>query len=154
VDVRSAPEFARYHVPGATNEPGAGAARLGELARDHAKVIVVAAKDEAAQKLVAEAKAANKVARIHYLVDGPRAWYLAFDLPVPLFADAGAPSGYDEALAALKGFLARPELAGKPRAVEALQSLAKMNYQPSLLRQAGKAKAAGGAKKKISGGCG
>ena len=154
VDVRSPGDFARYHVPGAVSEPAAGASRLVELARGHAAVIVVAAKDDAAQKLVGEARALAKETRFHYLVDGPRAWYLTFDLPVPLFADATAPSGYGEALGTLKGFLAKPEPVSKPRALEALTSLAKMNFQPSLLKQAGKAKASGGAKKKISGGCG
>jgi hypothetical protein len=154
VDVRAAEEFARYHVPGAVNEPGASASKLVEFARLHSPIIVVASKDDAAQKLVGEARAAAKEARIHYLVDGPRSWYLAFDLPVPLFAEAGAPSGYEEALGTLKGFLSKPEPAAKPRAFEALQALAKMNFQPTLLKQTGKAKAAGGAKKKISGGCG
>jgi hypothetical protein len=154
VDVRSAEDFARWHVPGSTNEPGADAAKLLSLAKEHAPVIVVASKDDAAQKLVGEAKATAKDARIHYLVDGPRSWYLAFDLPVPMFAESSAPSGYEESLATLRGFLLKPDPAAKGRALEALQTLARLNFQPSLLKQAGKAKAAGGAKKKISGGCG
>ncbi|HEY3447548.1 MAG TPA: rhodanese-like domain-containing protein [Myxococcales bacterium] len=154
VDVRSAGEFARWHVSGSTNEPGADAARLLALAKEHVPVIVVAAKDDVAQKLVGEAKANAKDARIHYLVDGPRSWYLAFDLPVPMFAEGSAPSGYEEALGTLRGFLQKPDPAARGQALEALQTLAKLNFQPSLLKQAGKAKAAGGAKKKISGGCG
>jgi len=154
VDVRGAEDYARWHVPGSVNEPGADGAKLVALAKEHAPVIVVAAKDDAAQKLVGEAKATAKDARIHYLVDGPRSWYLAFDLPVPMFAEGAAPSGYEQSLATLRGFLLRPDPAAKDRALEALQTLAKLNFQPSLLKQAGKAKAAGGAKKKISGGCG
>jgi rhodanese-related sulfurtransferase len=154
IDLRSPEEYARYHVPGSISEPGATAARLVELARDHAPIVVVAAKDDAAQKLVGEARASAKDAKIHYLVDGPRAWYLAFELPVPLFAEASVPRDYEQALGALRGFLARPDPAAKSAALEALQTLAKINFQPTLLKQSGKPKAAGGAKKKISGGCG
>ncbi|MBI5549335.1 MAG: rhodanese-like domain-containing protein [Deltaproteobacteria bacterium] len=152
VDVRSPEEYARYHLPRAVNEPDA--ARLHELAVRGGPLIVVAAKDDVAQKLVAEIRARSKHASIHYLIDGPRAWYLAFELPVSMFAEASSPNGYEEALATLKDFWMKPEQGAKGQALEALQSLARMNFQPTLLKQSGKPKAAGGAKKKISGGCG
>ena len=154
VDVRNAAEYARWHPHGAINAPNADAAVIRDLLRKHPGVVVVAAKDDVAQKLVAEVRGQGQAARTYYLIDGPRAWYLALELPVPLFAEAGAPRGYDEALAAIKAWLAKPEAGSRAQAFAALQTLAKVSYQPSLLKSGGKAKAASGARKKISGGCG
>jgi rhodanese-related sulfurtransferase len=155
VDVRDADEFALYHLPGAVSEPGAGGSRLAELGRGQTQVIVVAAKDETAQKLAAEARAAGSgQARIHYLAGGARAWYVAFDLPVSLFSEAAAPSGYADALALVRQLLAKPGRERSQAGVEAIQTLVKLNYQPSLLNNSAKPKAAGAPKKKISGGCG
>jgi rhodanese-related sulfurtransferase len=154
VDVRSAADYARWHAPGAVSAPGAEPRAVRDLLRQHPAVVVVAAKDDVAQKLVTEVRGEKRDARVYYLVDGPRAWYLALELPVPLFADTAAPRGYDDALAQLRGWLARPEAAGRGPARAALETLVKAGYQPSLLKTGGKAKAAGGARKKISGGCG
>jgi rhodanese-related sulfurtransferase len=153
VDVRTADEYARWHAPAAVSRPGADAAAIRDLARDRA-VVVMAAKDEAAQKLVGAVRRDAPAARVFYLVDGPRAWYLALELPVPLFSEAAAPRGYDEALGTLRGWLAQPAPATRDAARAALQTLAKAAYQPSLLKTGGKPKPAGGARKKISGGCG
>jgi hypothetical protein len=90
---------------------------------------------------------------VHYLPDGARAWYLALELPVPLFSDQPAPDGYAVALARARSWLSAPGPQGQAEALEAVQALAKAGYQPDLL-QAGKKKAASGGKKKISGGCG
>jgi len=153
VDVRPEEAWARYHLPRAMSLPGATADQLKAVADRHPLVVVYAGKDEVAQKLVGEARAAAPGARIHYLVDGARAWYLALDLPVPLFAESGPPDGYAEALARVKGWFESPASRTAPATVEALQTLARVNYQPSLLKSGRKA-AAGGAKKKIGGGCG
>jgi len=153
VDVRPEEAWARYHLPRARSLPGATADQLKEVAAGHPLVVVYAGKDEVAQKLVGEARAVAPGARIHYLVDGARAWYLAFDLPVPLFAESAPPDGYAEALARVKGWFEAPGSRTAPATVEALQTLARVNYQPSLLKS-GKKAAAGGAKKKIGGGCG
>jgi rhodanese-related sulfurtransferase len=154
VDVRSAEDYARWHAPGAQGVPGATPGAIREVLGKHPAVIIMATKDDAAQKLVGAVRAENQNARVHYLADGPRAWYLAFELPVPLFAEASAPRGYDEALTLMKAWLARPDAARRGLALAALQTLAKAGYQPSLLKTGGKAKSPGGARKKISGGCG
>jgi rhodanese-related sulfurtransferase len=154
VDRRSKEDFARWHPPGAQSVPGADAAAIREQLRQRPAVVIVAARDDVAQKLVADVRAREPAARVHYLVDGPRAWYLALELPVPLFAEAAAPRGYDEAVALLQAWLAKPDASTRPQALAAVQTLAKASYQPSLLKSGGKAKAAGGARKKISGGCG
>jgi rhodanese-related sulfurtransferase len=154
VDLRGAEEFGRWHAAGAVSLPGANEGAVRDLLMKRPAVIVMAAKDDAAQKLVGALRSESKAARIYYLVDGPRAWYLAFELPVPLFAEVGAPRGYDEALALLKSWLARPDAATRGAALAAAQTLAKAAYAPSLLKTGGKGKAGGGARKKISGGCG
>ena len=153
VDVRPDDELGRYHPPCAVHAPDADAAALRSLAHG-AAVVVLAGKDAAAQKLVGEARAADPAGRYFFLQDGSRAWYLALELPVPLFAEGPAPRGYDDAVATLKGWLAKPDPAARARALAAVQTLAKASYQPSLLKTGGKPKAAGGARKKISGGCG
>jgi rhodanese-related sulfurtransferase len=154
LDVRPADAFARYHLPGAVSVPGASASDVASRAAAAAFVLVYAGKDEIAQKLVADARRAAPGARVHYLVDGARAWYLALALPVPLFADAAPPDGYADALARLSGWLARTDPAAREATLEAIQALAKASYQPSLLKAGGAPKAGGGSKKKISGGCG
>lgn len=153
VDLRPADAFERYHLPGARSLPGAGGADLVALARQ-GPVLVYAGKDEVAQKAVAEARAAAPEGRVYFLLDGARAGYLALALPVPLFAEATPPEGYGEALSRVNGYLARPDAAARPSASAAVQALARMAYQPTLLKAGRKAAAAGGAKKKIGGGCG
>lgn len=153
VDVRPAEEYARYHLPGAVSSPGAEAARIRALARGRRQVIVVASKDEVARKLVGEASAADPETHYQYLQDGPRSWYLAFDLPVPIFSEAAAPRGYDEAVARVRAFFQAPTPEARPRALESIQALVKAGYGPTLLKQSGKPKAVA-AKKKIAGGCG
>jgi rhodanese-related sulfurtransferase len=153
VDVRPADAYARYHLPLATNLPEATPEELKATAARHPAMLVYAGTDALAQRLVAQTRALAPGARIHYLVDGARAWYLAFALPVPLFAEASPPAGYAEALATTTAWFASPGPAERRAVTEALQKLAKADYQPSLLRS-GKKAAAGGAKKKIGGGCG
>ena len=153
VDVRPAEDFARYHVPGSRSEPGAAASRLVELAASHPAVVVVAAKDDAAEALVAEARRQAPGKAIHFLKDGARGFYLAFELPVPLFAEAPPPPGYDEALATVRSYLAGPKAETAPAAAEAVADLTRLGYQPTALRGRPAAKA-GGARKKIAGGCG
>jgi rhodanese-related sulfurtransferase len=155
VDGRPAAEFARYHLPGAVSEPGAGGARLLELARGRAPVILVAARDELARRAVGEARAALRTAPVFYLRDGARSWYLTFELPVPLFAESSPPGDYEDALRTVREFFSRPRSASSTdRVAEALQRLVRIGYQPTLLKQGGKPRTSGSPKKKISGGCG
>ncbi len=53
----------------------------------------------------------------------------------------------------MKGWFEAPAGRTRAAALEALQTLARQSYQPSLL-ESGKKAVAGGAKKKIGGGCG
>lgn len=154
IDVRPADAYARYHLPHAVSVPGATAADVTRLFAAAPAAVVYAGKDEVAVKLVGEVRAAAPQARVHYLPDGARAWYLAFALPVPLFAESGPPDGYAEALAAVNGWFGGSPDASAKLATEALETLARVNYQPTLLKSGKKAAAAGGAKKKIGGGCG
>jgi rhodanese-related sulfurtransferase len=153
VDLRPADAFARYHLPGARSMPGAAPAEIAALARQ-APVLLYAGKDEVARKIAADARALGPAHPVHLLADGARAWYLALSLPVPLFAESAPPAGYGEAVAAVNGYLARPDPAARGRTSEALQALAKANFQPTLLGSGRKAAPAGGARKKIAGGCG
>lgn len=152
IDVRPSDAYARYHLPGARSMPGAAAAEARSAAAGR-PVLVYAGKDEVAQKLVTELRASGAL-RTWYLVDGARAWYLAFQLPVPLFAESGPPDGYAQALRVAGSCLEKPDPTRRGQAAEALQALAKANYQPTLLKSGKKAAAASGGKKKISGGCG
>lgn len=153
LDVRPAEAFARYHLPGAVSLPGASPDDVARRAGGRPFVLVYAGKDDVAERLVREARRGAPDARIHFLAEGARAWYLAFDLPVPLFSEQPPPDGYGEALERVERFLARPDPAARPATLESLRLLARAAYAPDLLRSGAKAKATG-AKKKIAGGCG
>jgi rhodanese-related sulfurtransferase len=153
VDLRPADAFARYHLPGARSMPGADPAAIAAAAKQ-GPVLLYAGKDEVARKAAADARALAPAHPVHLLADGARAWYLALTLPVPLFAESAPPDGYAEALAAVNGYLERPDPAARARTSQALQVLARANFQPTLLGSGKKAAAGGGAKKKIAGGCG
>jgi rhodanese-related sulfurtransferase len=153
VDVRSPAEFSRYHIPGAINAPDATPAVLFPYVRSGA-VIVVAASDEAAQKLTGQARAADPSGSYFFLRAGVRGWYMTFELPVALFNDQDPPSGYAEALQTVKRYVATRDPALRDPARMALFRLVRMNYQPTLLGSTATAKPAAGARKKISGGCG
>jgi len=150
-DLRSADAHARYHLPGARSMPGANASDV-RAAAGARSVLVYAGKDEVAQKVTAELRKGS--ARVWYLADGARAWYLSLQLPVPLFSESGPPDGYPEALRTVTAWFEKPDAAARSRVEGALQELARANYQPTLLKAGKKAAAASGAKKKISGGCG
>lgn len=154
VDLRPADAFGRYHLPAARSLPGASGSELARVAAGAPVVLVYAGKDEVARKAVAEAREVAPGASVFYLPEGARAWYLAFELPVPLFSDQSAPDGYGEALVRARSWLAAPGPQGQEEALAAVQALAKASFQPNLLQAGGKKAAAGGAKKKISGGCG
>lgn len=154
VDVRPADAFARYHLPGAVSVPGAGPDELRAASRGAPAMLVYAGKDDVAQKLVAAARANEPAARVHYLADGARAWYLAFELPVPLFSDAPPPAGYADALATARTWFERRDPAARASAASALQTLAKASYAPNLLQGAKRAAPSGAGKKKLAGGCG
>jgi hypothetical protein len=153
LDVRSARDFALYHLPGAENEPGASEKRVVERARAAGALLVVAANDAEGLALVDSARQVTPGAAIYFVKDGARAFYLAFELPVPLFSELPPPHGYDDAMATLRLFLAN-RAAGDPKvAASALDVVARAAYRPTLLKGSSAPKAGGG-QKKISGGCG
>jgi rhodanese-related sulfurtransferase len=154
LDVRPAEAYERYHLPRAVSVAGASAAAVAEHLRSAPAVVVYAGNDEVARKLVAEVRGVAKDARVHYVVDGARAWYLAFQLPVPLFADTSPPAGYAEALRIVQTWFASGNGGDGTSTIEALQVLARANYQPTLLTSGKRSASAGGGKKRISGGCG
>ncbi len=152
VDLRTPEAFRRYHLPGALNLGS------GEAARLPGPLLLVADGDEAAAEAARELRARTPGREVFWLAGGVRAWYLAFELPVPLFSDGPVPPGYDGDLARVKAALAAPALAapaGDPEARQALDRLARANLQPTLLQPKGRPRpAAGGSARKISGGCG
>jgi len=152
VDLRDEPAFARAHVPGARPMPGADADALRPLLAA-GPLLLVADQDADALRLSGALRGADAEAPAYFLKGGMRAWYLALELPVPLFSAKVPPYGYEPALQALQAFLAEPGDARRDAARQALQTLARLDYQPELLGQAKKPKAAG-PRKKISGGCG
>jgi rhodanese-related sulfurtransferase len=151
VDVGPADAFARWHVPGALSLPDASP---GELAARVAgrPLVVYAPKDDLARAKVAAIRAAAPQARAWALAEGARGWYVAFELPTPLFADAPPPEGWAAAREAVRAALDAPR-APADGAVAALGTLARLGYRPALL-EARRKPAAGGAKKKLAGGCG
>ena len=153
VDARSAEEFERYHVPGSQNEPGADAKQIAALAKT-AKVILIATKDEQAEKTVSAARKLASSKNIIFLTGGAQSWYLALALPIPLFSDKEAPFGYEKALEVVKTHFANPTAGDKKQVAEAIATLARLGYQPTLLKKSGKPKAGKKKRKKIAGGCG
>ena len=154
LDLRPEDAYRRYHLPHAVNLPGARADEVVQRLRSAPALVLYAGKDELAQKLVGEARAALPGARAYYLPDGARAWYLAFQLPVPLFAEGAPPAGYTEAMELVERWFGEAGTMSGAPVVTALQTLAKANYQPTLLRSGKKAAASGGGARKIGGGCG
>ena len=155
VDLRPAEAFARYHLPGAVSLPGASVAEVVAAAAGAPAVLLYAGKDEVARQVAVELRRAPVAeGKVWYLADGARAWYLAFQLPVPLFAEASPPGGYEEALQAVRDYLGRAPGADGPRARAGLEALVKASYRPTLLDTGKKRAATGSGKKKISGGCG
>ncbi len=160
VDLRSAEAFARYHLPGVQSLPAASAADLRRRAEGKQALLLLAEKDDEAQARVAEilrqctASGQAPPFALHFLKGGPRAWYLAFELPVPLFSEKAPPLGWEAAMAQAKAYFAAPSPAAKDAALQALGTLARLAYEPELLHAAGKPKTAGKPKKKIAGGCG
>ncbi len=153
IDVRSPLEFARYHIPGSQNKPGADPGVIAALAKA-GPVIVACATDDQVSKNVAAARAATGSKKIFFLTGGVKSWYLAFALPVPLFSDKKVPFGYEKALAVVNGHFLDPQGSDKKQVTEALGILARLEYEPNLLKKSGKPKAAGKKRKKIAGGCG
>lgn len=153
LDRRPPDSYAAWHIPGSVNLPGAGEAELRQALSQAPAVLMVATQDIVADEAVAAVRTAQPNARVHALKDGPRAWYLALELPVGMFREEAAPAGYAEALATLKAHLAQPAPKTRDAALEALQTLARLNVQPTLLKAGKKAAPAGGAKP-LAGGCG
>jgi rhodanese-related sulfurtransferase len=157
VDVRDRGRYERFHVPGSQSAPGAGHRELVRLGVGHEHLVVVADKDALAAKLVGRARAAagkGAGTRYHFLKEGARAWYLALTLPVPLFSEKAPPRGHQQALGLVSRWLAgKAAKVDRAELRQAIERLAKADYQPELLGSKKKPKAKG-KRKKIAGGCG
>jgi rhodanese-related sulfurtransferase len=152
LDVRGAEDAARFAIPGAFPMPHASAKDVAAKS-GYGTIIVIAPSDEAAQKLVGEAKSLRPGADLRFLRGGARSWYLAFEMPVAMFSTKPEPHGYRAAHETAKRFVnGSADLRADAR--EAAITLAKLNYTPDLLGQGAKPKSAAGGRKKISGGCG
>lgn len=151
VDVRGETQRSLYKLPlGVVASADAKALLQRAVGRRH--VVVVADEDKTALKLLGAVAAHKPAAKFHYLRGGARSWYLALELPVQLFSSKPAPHGYARALSRVKAWLPTAKAADADT-LTAISRLASLNFSPNLL--AGKKKpAAGGKKKKISGGCG
>jgi rhodanese-related sulfurtransferase len=151
VDVRSSEQYAFYHLPRARSLPDADAAALRATATAP-RLLVVAASDADAAKRVSELVAGGATPEARYLKGGAPAWYLALELPVPLFNDKPPPFGWVAAHGEVRRWLESRSPAGA-ELLRAVELLATAGYEPTGVGQ-GKKPAAGKAKKKISGGCG
>ena len=117
-------------------------------------LLLVTDKDNKARALIAKLLKEQPEARLYYLKDGPRAWYLTFTLPVTMFSDKEAPRGYEAAMKKVRAFMAAPrDKARSASVLEALQTLARLDYQPTLLKKKGRPKSSGKKRKRIAGGC-
>lgn len=154
VDLRSRKDFDTYHLPGSVSVPGWDAKSIGELSGRYDFVVFVADRDEEALKRVQEAIGLYPGDTFHYLQGGIRDWYLNLVLPVPLFNDKQPPFGYEKALAAVEAYLSEPERNNREGALEAVSTLARLDYRPVELLQAKKPQVSGSKRKKIAGGCG
>jgi len=153
IDVRPAAEQALYRLPVAVSLPGASAQLVRERAAAKRSVVLVASNDERALKLANELASGGGDLSVHVLEGGARSWYLAFELPAPLFSTKPPPYGYTPALATVKEWLARPQGVDPNTIQTALRKLIALDFQPDQLAVPRKPKASG-KKKKITGGCG
>jgi hypothetical protein len=153
VDVRSTERRGLYALPRSISADANPSSVLQKtLGRPVA--LIVGAKDAEAAKLVGRIKQRKPQTRFHFLRGGARAWYLALELPVPLFSSKKPPFGYAQAMTKVKAFLASKQGVADPAGVvSAIGKLKSLSFSADLL--AGKSKPkAGGKKRKISGGCG
>jgi len=151
-DSRDKAQFELYHLPGAVPASSAGA--IAEACRDSASLLVVAETDEAAAKLCAELEQKQGGKKpIHFLRGGAPSFYLALELPVPLFADKPPPHGYAEARAEIRRWLAGQGRPSAEQLQKTLGVLIRADYQPTKLSSR-KKPAPAKKKKKITGGCG
>lgn len=153
VDIRDQEAFSAYHLPGSHHLPGATGKAIVHLNAGQRPVVIIAAQESQAQKVVGEARSTDRTGKYYYLQGGAKAWYLTFELPLPLFSDHPLPAGYLDHLQAVKRALAAPEQASE-QSKDSLEFVARAAIQPALLAgTAGNSTPAGG-RKKLSGGCG
>ena len=103
-------------------------------------------------KLIEETRRSSTDRELYFLQEGARSWYLTFELPTSIFTTKEPPFGYTDALNVLQDFFNNPDHANRQLALEALNKLSTLNYEPSLLysKSTGNTKSK---RKKISGGC-
>ena len=153
VDLRAADRAALYPLPRAERAPKASVSELVRRALSKRHMVLIGEQDAAMAKLIAAINRTKTAASFHFLSGGARSWYLNLELPVELSSSKPPPFGYTNALATVKAWLRAPHAAASAKTLTALGRLSTLAFTPNLL--AGKQKPkAGGAKKKIAGGCG
>jgi rhodanese-related sulfurtransferase len=145
VDVRPKDDFRLYHVRHSRSLPGANVGDLSEVGR---RVFLIAPSDEEAARICGELRSRGITA--HYLKGGIQSWYLALELPVPLFNKDRPPRHYVESIAQIRHWLRSGQR--DPELKKAIETLAGTSYLPSLKGRP--TKSAAKKRKKISGGCG
>ena len=114
--------------------------------------MIGASDDSQASKLVTEVGTAGASPAAYFLGGGARSGYLALELPAPMFSTKPPPYGYASALKIVQRWLVDPKQVGSEQVEDALAELGTLDFRPGQL--ADKTKPKGGAKKKITGGCG
>lgn len=158
LDLRPAERFEAYALPDSRNLPGLrDAASIAREAGPNARAVLLVGEDEAA--LASLVAGARGELRLHYLRGGPRAFYVAVELPTPLFSDQPVPLEYPESLRLVRGWLKQPpgalSEASSASLKMALRRLAAAGLAPTALASGSPAASPAGApKKRLSGGCG
>lgn len=151
VDVRTAEHFELFHLPQSRNLPDASAsALLGEAGSS--TLLLVATTDAKAAALIGQLSGAAK-GKNHFLKGGAQAWYLALEIPAPLFSSKPPPYGYQPAMGTVRSWIQDPQSVSTTELDEAVAKLATLGFVPDGLAGKRKPKSSG-KKKKIAGGCG
>jgi len=153
VDVRKTESYDQYHLSGSIHIPDASVAQLADISGSKPHVLLVAEDDQTASSLVGEVTQLDASSSYHFLNGGVQSWYLALELPVPLFNEQPPPYGYTAAMAIVTRWLAEPESAESDNVLSAIEKLVTLGYQPTQLAADKKPLSSGG-RKKIAGGCG
>jgi hypothetical protein len=154
VDLRPMDRFDLYHVPRSRNVARGDAADVAKLGFSGDYVLIIAEQDKDAEEVAAGLAKVDRSKHVHFLKDGVRAWYLAFELPVALFSDKPSPHGWDDAMATVRAWQAAGESRNAAEVLAALGTLSKAGYEPSMLQGRKPAAPSGASRKKITGGCG
>lgn len=132
VDIRPKQHFDAYHLPGAINLGASEAKTAAAVADSKDHILLVADQEKDALLLATELVRSGK-RQVHVLKDGAQSWYLAFELPVPLFSDKPPPDCSCEAMAVVQAWLRNQDSQAPGEVLTALAQLSKTGYHSTLL---------------------